>query len=151
MGNFNKVILLGNLTRDPELRYTQGGQAIAKFGLAVNRTYTINGEKKEQTCFVDITAFGKQAEILSEHCTKGRPLFIEGRLEFNAWEKDGQKQSKLSVVVENFQFMGDRGGSGDGGGGQKPSRAKMREAAATAVKRSEPMFDDDPIGDSIPY
>ena len=126
MANFNKVILLGNLTRDPEIRYTQGGMAVAKLGLAVNRRYSVNGEQKESTCFVDLTAFGRQAEVINEYCKKGRPLFVEGRLEFSQWEgQDGSKRSKLEVVVENFQFLGSRdgemggGGGGGGGGGRR--------------------------------
>ena len=123
MANFNKVILLGNLTRDPELRYTQGGMAVAKMGMAINRTWSQNGEKRESTCFVDLTAFGKQAEILNQYVSKGRPLFVEGRLEFSQWEtQEGQKRSKLEVVIDNFQFVGGRGegeGGGGGGGGRR--------------------------------
>jgi single-strand DNA-binding protein len=149
MANFNKVILLGNLTRDPELRYSQGGQAIAKFGLAINRTYTVNGEKKEQTCFVDITAFGRQAEIINEYCKKGRPLFVEGRLDFSTWEKDGQKQSKLSVVAENFQLLGSRdggaGGGGEGGGGGSRRAAGGSSGGGAAESAGEADFDNIPF------
>ena len=129
MANLNKVFLIGNLTRDIETRYTQGGTAIAKFGLAVNRKYTAqNGELKEETCFVDLTAFGKQAETLAKFVGKGSPLFVEGRLQFSTWEdKDGGgKRSKLDVVVEGFQFLGapgqgrGRGGAGEEGGGAPP-------------------------------
>lgn len=127
MANFNKVILMGNLTRDVELRHTQGGQALGKFGMAINRKYTVNGESKEQTCFVDLTAWGKAAELLSQYVRKGSPLFVEGRLEYSTWEsQEGGKRSKLEVVVENFQFMGSgRGqsggeeGGGGGGGGER--------------------------------
>ena len=124
MANFNKVILAGNLTRDVELRYTQGGTAVGKFGMAVNRTYSVNGERKESTCFVDCTAWGRQAETLDKYMSKGRPLLIEGRLEYSTWEgQDGGKRSKLEVVVENFQVLGgsrseDGGGGGGGGGGR---------------------------------
>lgn len=120
MANFNKVILLGNLTRDPELRYTQGGQPVAKLGMAVNRVYTVNGERRENTCFVDLTAWGKQAETINQYASKGRPLLIEGRLEYSQWEdkQSGQKRSKLEVVIENFQFVGSREGSEGGGGGR---------------------------------
>ena len=109
MANLNKVFLIGNLTRDVETRYTQGGTAIAKVGLAVNRKYTAqNGELKEETCFVDLTAFGKQAETLAKYVGKGSPLFVEGRLQYSTWEdKDGGgKRSKLDVVIEGFQFLG---------------------------------------------
>ena len=110
MANLNRVFLMGNLTRDPELRYTQGGTAIAKFGMAVNRKWTSpEGERKEDVCFVDITAFGRQAEVICEYCHKGNPLFVEGRLQYSTWQsQEGQKRNKLEVVVEGFQFLGGR-------------------------------------------
>jgi single-strand DNA-binding protein len=116
MASLNKVYLMGNLTRDPELRYTPSGTAVASFGIAVNRTWTgQNSEKKEEVCFVDINAFGRRAEVINEYFSKGNPIFIEGRLQFNQWEtKEGQKRSILRVVAENFQFIGS--GSGKGGG-----------------------------------
>ena len=103
MASFNKVLLMGNLTRDPELRYIPSGTAVAKFGLAVNRDYVDrqSGDKKESVCFVDITVWGKQAETCNQYLTKGRPVFIEGRLEFSSWEtKEGDKRTKLEVVAE---------------------------------------------------
>lgn len=121
MANFNKVILVGNLTRDIEMRYTQGGTAIGKTGIAINRKYSSGqgGEMKETTCFVDLTAWGKQAELLSQYTSKGSPLFVEGRLEYSQWEdkNGGGKRSKLEVVIENFQFLGSGGSRGEGGGG----------------------------------
>ena len=100
MANFNKVILCGNLTRDVEIRHTQGGMAVAKMGMAINRKWTQNGESKESTCFVDLTAFGRQAEILGQYVGKGSPLFVEGRLEFSSWEdKEGNKRNKLEGVI----------------------------------------------------
>ena len=118
MASFNKVILLGNLTRDPEMKMTPSGQPICKFGLAVNRTYTgQDGQKKEEVTFVDVDAFGKQAETIGKYVTKGRQLFVEGRLKLDSWEKNGEKRSRLSVVLESFQFM-------DGG--------KDKESAAPA-------------------
>ena len=124
MANFNKVIILGNLTRDPELRSTQSGQQIAKFGMAINRKFSAGGEKREETCFVDLTAWGKQAEILHQYTKKGSALLVEGRLSFSTWEgKDGKKRSKLEVVVENFQFIGAREG-----GEEKPAAAVRDEA-----------------------
>jgi single-strand DNA-binding protein len=102
---------------------------IAKLGMAINRKWTQNGEQKESTCFVDLTAFGRQAEVLSQYVAKGSPLFVEGRLEYSTWEgQDGQKKNKLEVVVENFQFVGaprsaGEGGGGGGGGGGAPRRA----------------------------
>lgn len=124
MANFNKVILLGNLTRDVEMRYTQGGTAIGKLGMAINRRYTQNGETKESTCYVDLTAWGKQAEILSQYTKKGSQLFVEGRLEFSTWEsKEGGKRNKLEVIVENFQLMGSRNGGGTRGAQEQPRAA----------------------------
>src|ERR1700746_3873819 len=108
MANFNKVILAGNLTRDPELRYTPKGTAVAKIGLAINRTWkTETGETKEEVTFVDVDAFGRQAETIGQYLKKGRPVLIEGRLKYDTWEdkQTNQKRSKLGVVLENFQFM----------------------------------------------
>ncbi|NIQ01009.1 MAG: single-stranded DNA-binding protein [Nitrospinaceae bacterium] len=107
MANFNKVFLMGNLTRDPELRFTPSGSALAKFGLAVNRKYKSGEEWKEEVCFVDITVWGKQGENCAEYLSKGRPVFIEGRLQFSSWETDeGQKRNKLEVVANTVQFLG---------------------------------------------
>ena len=110
MASFNKVILVGNLTRDPELRVTGTGLSICKLGLAVNRSYTSkDGESKDETTYVDVDAFGKQAEILGKYMQKGRPLMVEGRLKLDQWESnDGQKRSKLGIVLESFQFIGGR-------------------------------------------
>jgi single-strand DNA-binding protein len=119
MANLNKVMLIGNLTRDPDLKYTPGNQAVCEIGLAVNRKYrTKEGEDREETTFVDCEAWGKQAEVLKQYMTKGKPLFVEGRLKLDTWEdKDGGKRSKMRVVIENFQFLGAAGGGGGGGGG----------------------------------
>ena len=109
MANYNRVILMGNLTRDPELRYTPNGSAVASFGIAVNRRYKVDNEKREETSFFDIVFFGKPAEIIAEYMKKGRPLLVEGRLQQRRWETDeGQKRSKVEIVGENFQFMGGR-------------------------------------------
>ena len=117
MVDLNKVILIGRLTRDPELRTTQGGTQIAKLAMAVNRRRTVNGEAQEETCFVDLTAFGRQAEVIGQYLAKGRQLFVEGRLSFSTWQaQDGGKRSKLEVIVERFQFMGDRDREGGSGG-----------------------------------
>ena len=118
MANLNKVMLIGNLTRVPDLKYTPGNQAVCEIGLAVNRKYrTKEGEDREETTFVDCEAWGKQAEVLKQYMTKGKPLFIEGRLKLDTWEdKDGGKRSKMRVVIENFQFLGAAGGGGGGGG-----------------------------------
>ncbi len=108
MAKLNKVFLMGNLTRDPELRYTPSGTAIASFGIAINRIWTgPDGEKKEEVCYVDINMFGRRAEVINEYFSKGNPIFIEGRLQFQQWEtKDGQKRNTLRVVAEDFQFIG---------------------------------------------
>ena len=107
MPNYNKVLLMGNLTRDPELRYTPNGSAVTDFGIAVNRTWKgKDGEKHEEACFVDCTAWARTAEVITEYLTKGRPIFVEGHLKYDTWEKDGKRQSKLKVIVENFQFIG---------------------------------------------
>lgn len=107
MANLNKVFLIGNLTRDPELRYTPSGTAIASFGMAINRNWKgPEGEKKKEVCFVDVNVFGKRAEVINEYFTKGKPIFVEGRLRFEQWEtKDGQKRNTLRVVAEDFQFL----------------------------------------------
>ncbi|MBI4379257.1 MAG: single-stranded DNA-binding protein [Nitrospinae bacterium] len=106
MASLNKVFLMGNLTRDPELRYTPGGSAVASFGLAVNRKFKQGEETKEETCFVDITVWGKQAENCAEYLTKGRGVLVEGRLSYRSWEtEEGQKRSKLEVVANNVQFL----------------------------------------------
>ncbi len=120
-GSFNKVILMGNLTRDVEIRHTPSNTAVGNFGLAVNRRYrTQSGENREEVTFVDCEAWGRTAEVMSQYLTKGRPVMIEGRLKLDQWEdkNGGGKRSKLSVVVENFQFVDSgQGGSGGGGGG----------------------------------
>src|SRR5574344_2003355 len=117
MASYNKVILLGNLTRDPELRVTPKGTAICQLGLAVNRQFKDeSGATRDETTFVDIEAWGRQAETISKYCTKGKPLFIEGRLKLDSWEDktSGQKRSKLKGVLENFQFVGSREGGAPG-------------------------------------
>jgi single-strand DNA-binding protein len=107
MANLNKVFLIGNLTRDPELRYTPSGTAIVNFGIAVNRSWKDqSGEVKKEVCFVDISMFGRRAEAINEYFSKGNPIFIEGRLRFEQWEtKDCQKRNTLRVVAENFEFF----------------------------------------------
>ena len=118
MASFNQVILLGNLTRDIELRHTPSNQTVANIGLAVNRTFqTKDGEKREETTFVDCESWGRQAEVMAQYLSKGRPVLIQGRLKLDSWQdKDGGNRSKLKVVVENFQFVGGREGNGGGGG-----------------------------------
>ncbi len=138
MANFNKVILAGNMTRDPELRYTPNGKAIAKFGLAINRNWTTEtGEKKEEVTFVDIDCFGRQAEVISQYMKKGRPILIEGRLKLDQWDdkQTGQKRSRLGVVLESFSFL-DSGGRGEGGAPSEPSRSRPAPAAAPVAAPS---------------
>ncbi|MBK8098262.1 MAG: single-stranded DNA-binding protein [Planctomycetes bacterium] len=137
MANFNKVMLMGNLTRDVEMRYTQGGTAYAKLGMAINRKWTQNGEQKESTCFVDMTAWGKQAELLSQYVGKGSPLFVEGRLEYSAWETEGVKKNKLEVIIENFQFVGAPRGASGGGGGNGGEGGPRRAAGGGGGRRPQ--------------
>ena len=123
MASLNKVMLIGNLTRDPEIKYTPKGTAIADIGLAVNRNYTTeSGEKREEVTFIDVTLWGRVAEIVGEYCKKGRPLFVEGRLQLDTWDdkQTGQKRSKLKVVGDNIQLLGGREGGGGAPGGGAP-------------------------------
>ncbi len=128
MASFNKVILMGNLTRDPEVRYTPSGTAVTDIGLAVNRYWFDKqaNERREETTFVDVTLWGRQAEVAGEYLAKGRPVLIEGRLHLDSWDdrETGQKRSKLKVIGETMQLLGSRGdggsGSGSGGGGGAP-------------------------------
>ena len=120
MPNFNKVILMGNLTRDPEVKYTSSGTAIAKLGMAINRYWrNQDGQQQEETTFVDVDAFGRQAETIGQYLKKGRPIMVEGRLKLDQWDdkQTGQKRSKMGIVLENFQFLDSRGEGGGGAGG----------------------------------
>ncbi len=148
MASFNKVILMGNLTRDPELRYTSGGTAIAKLGLAVNRVWRdAEGQQKEETTFVDIDAFGKQAETLGQYMQKGRPILVEGRLKLDQWEdkNTGQNRSRLGVVLERFSFVGGGGGQagGDGAAPQQSAPPPSEPADGPPV--------DGPGDDDVPF
>ena len=143
MANLNKVMLIGNLTRDPEIKYTPKGTAIAAFGLAVNRNYTTEtGEKREEVTFIDIEAFGRIAEIIGEYCKKGRPLFIEGRLKLDSWDDKatGQKRSRLKVIADQIQLLGGREGGPGGGGGVPPDMAEYADsqAASPPPRRTPP-------------
>ena len=151
MASFNKVLLMGNLTRDPEVRYTPKGTAIATIGLAVNRMWTTeSGEKKEEVTFVDVDVWGKQAETIGQYLSKGRPIFIEGRLRLDQWDdkESGQKRSKLKVVCEGFQFIGaPKGGAefSDQPPASKPARPAARPAAAPPTEEVPPAEGDDNI------
>jgi single-strand DNA-binding protein len=157
-GSYNKVLLMGNLTRDPELRHLPNSNtAVCKFGLAINRRYrTADGEQREEVTFVDCDCFGKTAEMISQYMKKGRPLFVEGHLRLDQWEKDGVKQSKLKVVVDNFQFIDSKPGGGDegGGGGGAPQRSYGNSGSAPARTSAPAKASNnyDPVGEEdIPF
>lgn len=138
MASLNKVLLIGNLTKDPELRYTPGGTAVANLRLAVNRKFKDRtGELKEDTCFVTVTAWDKQAEICNQYLQKGRPIFVEGILQSRSWDTpDGQKRSTIDVRAERIQFLGDVGPGGKGGepgGGKAEGPAGEGEPGSDAV------------------
>ncbi len=139
MASYNKVLLMGNLTRDPQLSYTPNQTAVVDFGLATNRRWTgQDGSQREETCFVDCRAFGRQAENINKYLSKGRPVFIEGRLTFDSWTaQDGSKRSRLRVTVEGFQFL-------PGGGGQGPG-------GPTAGQGASPKPSEQPSDDDIPF
>jgi single-strand DNA-binding protein len=153
MASFNKVILLGNLTRDPEVRYTPKGSAVCDLGLAVNRAYTLDsGEKREEVTFVDVVLWARLAEIAGEYLKKGRPVFIEGRLQLDTWDDktSGQKRSKLRVIGETMQLLGSRPGGGSGGseGGGDEERSAPRgkpSAPPKAAAAAEPDEDEIPF------
>src|SRR6516165_6387217 len=135
MASFNRVILAGNLTRDPELRYTPKGTAVARIGLAMNRTWkSESGEMKEEVTFVDVEAFGRQAEVIAQYMKKGRPFLVEGRLKLDQWEDKNthQKQSKLKVILESFSFVDSRG-SADNAPAAASKPATVPAAAAGAA------------------
>lgn len=153
MASFNKVILVGNLTRDPELRYTPKGTAIAKIGLAVNRVWSNEaGEKKEEVTFVDVDVFGRTAENVGQYMRKGRPILVEGRLRLDQWDdkQTGQKRSRLGVVAETVQFLGSAPGTGEVGAPAAPRPA--RPAAAAGAPASESVDSDGPPeSDDVPF
>jgi single-strand DNA-binding protein len=145
MSSLNKVFLIGNLTRDPEVRYLPSGAAVADLRLAVNRKYkTQQGEDKEETCFVNVSAWGRQAETCGQYLTKGSPVLVEGRLRYEEWEKDGQKNSRISVTAERVQFMGSAR-SGGGGGAPAPESQERREPPPA------PAHDDAGDDDDLPF
>jgi len=150
MASLNSVTLLGNLTRDPELRYTPQGTAVATFGLAVNRRYQQEGQQKEEVCFVDIVAFGRQAETVNEYLAKGNLALVEGRLQWRSWETpDGQKRSKHEVVANNVQFM-PRGSGGASEGSYPPARSATQSRPSTPPPESPPMGGGGRYDDSFP-
>jgi single-strand DNA-binding protein len=152
MRGYNKVILVGNLTRDPELRYTPKGTAVAKIGLAINRVWRDeSGANKEEVTFVDVDAWGKQAETISQYLKKGRPILVEGRLKLDQWDdkQTNQKRSRLGVVLEAFQFLDSGGGQGGAGfssdGPSDASRQQARPAATRPAAAAPP-----PASDEMP-
>jgi single-strand DNA-binding protein len=160
--SFNKVILMGNLTRDPQLKYLPTQTAVAEFGIAMNRKFkTASGEDREEVTFVDCAAFGRTGEVINQSFQKGKPIFIEGRIKYDSWEdkQGGGKRSKISVVVENFQFVGDKGGGGGGAGGggdegeprqsRPPARPQQGRPQQNAPAQSPPA--EAPFGEEQHY
>ncbi|MEM1084345.1 MAG: single-stranded DNA-binding protein [Verrucomicrobiota bacterium] len=162
MANLNKVMLIGNLTRDPELRYTPKGTAVADIGLAINRVWRDDqSQKHEDTTFVDVTLWGRQAELAQQYLGKGRGVYVEGRLQLDTWDdkETGQKRSKLKVVGENLQFLPDgkgssgprpSGGGGGGGGNAAPAKPQQSSGPAQGGSAAAPS-DFDGEEDDIPF
>ena len=154
MANLNKVMLMGNLTRDPQLSYLPSQTPVVEFGMAINRRWNSqDGQQREEVCYVDLRAFGRQAETINKYCTKGRPLFVEGRLTYENWTaQDGSKRSRLRVTVETFQFLG---GGGAQGGGIAEAGGAPRSAPAPAPSQEaygQPSFDPGSMpADDIPF
>lgn len=168
MASFNKVILVGNLTRDPQVRYTPGGTAVAEIGMAVSRQWfdKQTNSRREETTFVDVTLWGRQAEVAGEYLAKGRPVLIEGRLQLDTWDdkETGQKRSKLRVIGESMQMLGSRsdgGGQGGGGGGQRrdsgrpaaPQQQQPQDAASESFSdsTSDYGYGGGPPDDEVPF
>lgn len=158
MGNVNKVFLMGNLTRDPELRYTPSGTAVCEFGLAVNRRYkTQDGEQHDDTCFVTVNMWGRRGTVVSEYFKKGSQIFVEGRLNYDSWETPDGKRSKLTVVAENFEFVGPRQGPAAedaGAAGEGRAGPRRREAPPPPSSKTEQQESDeghDVPDDEIPF
>jgi len=151
MPSLNKVLLMGNLTRDPELRVTPKGTSICQFSLAINREFKLeSGEKKEEVTYVDVEAWGKQGETIAKYVTKGRPLYVEGRLRLDQWEdKDTkEKRSRMKVVLEQFQFLGskdDRPAGGGDGGGEAPGHRAPPTGRPAGPSRTENIDEDVPF------
>ncbi len=158
MASYNRVILVGNLTRDPELRYISSGTPVADIGLAVNdRRKNANGEWVDEAQFIDVTLWSRLAEIASEYLSKGSPVLIEGRLKYDTWEsREGEKRSKLRVVGERMQMLGSRSGGGGSGGGSGSARASGPRESAYSEAAPEPdgyeaAPQEPPSGDDIPF
>lgn len=151
MASVNKVILIGNLTRDPELRYTPKQTAVTEIGLAVNRRYRVDNDLREETTFVDITFWGQQAETISKYLEKGRPIYVEGRLRLDSWDdkETGKRRSKLTVVGESFQFLESRGGGGGPSDGPRSSGPASSPPPSSSSTGAGPLADDE--DDDIPF
>lgn len=156
MASYNKVILMGNLTRDPEMKYLPSGTAVANFGIAVSERYTDrqSGEQRENVCFVDVEAWDRQAEIVNEYMSKGRPIFIEGSLKFDSWETpEGEKRNRLKVRLIRFQFIGGREDGDEAGGSytqatpqdSAPMQGEPNQSSAPAAGESDSSSTDDDI------
>ncbi len=146
---FNKVILMGNLTRDPEVRTTPNGQSVANFSLAVNRTWKgADGNQQEAVSYIDCVAWGRTGEVIAQYMQKGRPILVSGRLDQRSWEQDGNKRSKVEVVIEDFNFVGG-GEGGSGGGGSRPAPTQNNKSEDVVI---EDIKDDEAINlDDIPF
>lgn len=142
MASYNRVVLMGNLTRDPELRYIPSGTAVSEIGLAVNDRVKKNDQWVDETTFVDITLWGRTAEVANEYLSKGSSILIEGRLKLDTWEKDGQKRSKLRVVADKMQMVGGRGG---GGGPRSGGSQQSQEPSTQSTGPSMPPADEIPF------
>ena len=148
MASFNKVILMGNFTRDPELRQTQSGTSVCRFSIAVNRSYSSqDGSTRDETCFVEIDCFGKSAESIAKFFSKGKPILVEGRLRQDNWEdkQSGQKRTKLMVVLERFEFVGSKGSDASSGSydAEYSSPRGAQQQKPSQVRRADDLEDDD--------
>lgn len=157
MASYNKVILMGNLTRDPEMKYLPSGTAVANFGIAMSERYTDrqSGEQRENVCFVDVEAWDRQAEVVNEYLSKGSPIFIEGSLKFDSWETpEGEKRNKLKVRLLRFQFIGGKQDGDEGGGYTQATPADttpMPEQSGQSSTPSTGESDTSSTDDDIPF
>lgn len=150
MANVNKVILIGNLTRDPEVKFTPKGSAVCELSLAINRNYVLDsGEKREETTYVDVTVWGKKGEVIGEYFKKGSQIYLEGRLQLDTWDdkQSGQKRSKLRVIGESFEFLDRKSSSDNSGGGEYRSSSRPPSRPAPAPSSAAPIDE----GDDIPF
>lgn len=154
MANLNKVMLIGNLTRDPELRHTPKGTAVSELSLAINRVWNNDqGQKQEETTFVEVTLWGRQAELAQQYLTKGRPVYIEGRLQLDSWDdkETGKKRSKLRVIGENMQFLSSGSGAGSSSGGPQQTSRPPQQRSGPPQGASAAPADDFQEDDDIPF